>query len=107
MHNYITHNEADIRVLGSHRGKILAPMEQLLHLFGEPSRSRDKTTYHWTVKFLDGDSVITIYDFLSRNEGVEESEPAIWDVGSYENRIPIDELEELGLRVLSSPNTSI
>jgi len=102
--SYITHNDADIHVLGSHRGKIVTSREHLVHLFGRASKKHDKCSCHWTVKFLEDGLVVTIYDFMGINDDADIQESRVWDVGGYKDYIPKDRFRKLGLRVISSPH---
>jgi len=99
---YVTHNDHDIKVLGSHRGKIITTKEQLFHLFGDPALGRRKSTYHWTIKFLSDGLIITIFDFMGSNEDAGLQESRVWDVGGYRNQVPTNRLEQLGFSVVSS-----
>lgn len=101
MPKYVTHNDTDIKVSGSHIGKVMATREQLFHLFGEPSFAHRNCSFHWTVKFVRDNLIVTIYDFKGRNKKEKPDGLIAWDVGGCRNRIPTSRFEKLGIEVVS------
>ena len=91
MLGFITHNDEEIDINGSHRqGYIQADYERLLGLFGKPTDGDGyKVDWEWCIEFEDGE-IATVYNWKSGpNFGYYDVGPGqikTWNVGGFNQR---------------------
>ena len=88
MIGFVTHNEEEIDINGTHRqGYVYADYEQLLGLLGKPHDGDGyKVDWEWCIEFEDGE-IATIYNWKSGpNFGCYDVGPGqikTWNVGGF------------------------
>ena len=89
---FITHNEKDIDVNGTHfQGYIDITYDKLVKIFGEPTSGDEyKVDAEWLIEFKNG-IVATIYNYkdgknYNGNSGLEKEDITNWHIGGYDQK---------------------
>lgn len=90
--NFTTHNNSSIDPTGTYLiGRTIATYQELVDLFGEPTRGDPtKTDAEWHIRFADG-TVTTIYNWKNGRAymgpaGLPKELIGVWNVGGETDR---------------------